>query len=50
MEDAKLLRRLRNEEECKGMQKYQNTLYDWKKPWDVKVNAKKVPHVRNGEE
>lgn len=47
-DNAKLLRRIKSEADCKEMLK--NTLYEWSKIWAMESNAKEMPSGENRKE
>ena len=41
-DDAKLLRKIENKEDCEHLQKDLDKIHRWSKLWEIMINAKKV--------
>ena len=39
-DDAKLLRKIRNHNDCEKLQNDGNKIYEWSKTWEMEFNAK----------
>ena len=41
VDDAKLLRKIRNHKDCEELQNDINKIYEWSKTWEMEFNIKK---------
>ena len=49
-DDAKLLRKISNQEDCQELQRDLDRIYNWSKTWEMEFNTKKVSFAGNGKE